>query len=250
MVEMHISEIGFCSGHSASGVYVNERAETTVAGLYAAGDMAAVPHNYMLGAFTYGWFAGWNAAGDVAGRELSPLDDEQVAAERQRIYAPFERESGLAPAQVEYKLRRFVNDYVAPPKTAAKLSIAVRTFDRMQAEIAEMGAHNPHELMRAVEVSFIRDCAEMAARSSLTRTESRWGLYHERADMPVRDDSQWGYHLNLLKGSDGEMVFLKRPVAPYFVSVPELDGLPPTDQTVHEVQQPPLVGRVAGQVPQ
>ena len=27
-----------------------------------AGDMAAVPHNYMLGAFTYGWFAGANAA--------------------------------------------------------------------------------------------------------------------------------------------------------------------------------------------
>ncbi len=54
MVEMHISEIGFCSGHSASGVYVNARAETTVPGLYAAGDMAAVPHNYMLGAF-YVW---------------------------------------------------------------------------------------------------------------------------------------------------------------------------------------------------
>ena len=32
MVEMHISEIGFCSGHSASGVYVNARAETTVPG--------------------------------------------------------------------------------------------------------------------------------------------------------------------------------------------------------------------------
>ncbi|MFP3408298.1 FAD-binding protein, partial [Pseudomonas sp. SIMBA_065] len=62
MVEMHISEIGFCSGHSASGVWVNEKAETSVKGLYAAGDMAAVPHNYMLGAFTYGWFAGVNAA--------------------------------------------------------------------------------------------------------------------------------------------------------------------------------------------
>jgi len=43
--------------------------------------------------------------------------------------------------------------------------------------------------MRAVEVSFIRACAEMAARSSLTRTESRWGLYHERSDVPARDDS-------------------------------------------------------------
>lgn len=82
MVEMHISEIGFCSGHSASGVYVNARAETTVPGLYAAGDMAAVPHNYMLGAFTYGWFAGQNAADDVAGRDHAPVDDQQVDAER------------------------------------------------------------------------------------------------------------------------------------------------------------------------
>ena len=73
----------------------------------------------------------------------------------------------------------------------------------MRDEIADMGARTPHELMRAVEVSFIRDCAEMAARSSLTRTESRWGLYHDRADMPGRDDSQWGYHLNLRKGPDG-----------------------------------------------
>ncbi|MDC0685520.1 fumarate reductase/succinate dehydrogenase flavoprotein subunit [Sorangium sp. wiwo2] len=43
LVEMHISEIGLCSGHSASGVWVNEKGETTVPGLYAAGDMACVP---------------------------------------------------------------------------------------------------------------------------------------------------------------------------------------------------------------
>ena len=57
-IEMHISEIGFCSGHSASGVFVDEFARTTVPGLYAAGDMASVPHNYMLGAFTNGSVAG------------------------------------------------------------------------------------------------------------------------------------------------------------------------------------------------
>ena len=61
MIEMHISEIGFCSGHSASGVFVDEFARTTVPGLYAAGDMASVPHNYMLGAFTNGATAGEDA---------------------------------------------------------------------------------------------------------------------------------------------------------------------------------------------
>lgn len=246
-VEMHISEIGLCSGHSASGVWVDEHARTTVPGLYAAGDLACVPHNYMIGAFVFGDLAGTDAAAvcaDVAAPQRLPED--QLRAAHDLIYRPLRHPDGPPQPQVEYKLRRFVNDYVAPPKTAAKLSIAVRTFDRMREEIAEMGARNPHELMRAVEVSFIRDCAEMAARSSLTRTESRWGLYHDRADLPVRDDGEWGYHLNLRKGPDGQMVFLKRPVAPYFVSVPELDGLPPSDPTVHEVAQPPLIG---GQAP-
>jgi succinate dehydrogenase/fumarate reductase flavoprotein subunit len=215
MVEMHISEIGLCSGHSASGVWVDERAETTVAGLYAAGDMAAVPHNYMLGAFTYGWFAGWNAAGDVAGREFSPLDDEQIAAERQRIYAPLERESGLAPAQVEYKLRRMVNDYLQPPKVTRKMEIGLQRFEEISADIDEMKADNPHELMRAAEVRAIRDCAEMAARASLFRTESRWGLYHHRVDYPQRNDSEWFCHTHLFKDQFGKMTSAKRPVEPY-----------------------------------
>ncbi|KVL58442.1 oxidoreductase [Burkholderia territorii] len=217
MVEMHISEIGLCSGHSASGVYVNARAETTVPGLYAAGDMAAVPHNYMLGAFTYGWFAGQNAADDVAGRDHAPVDDEQVAAERARVLAPLTRERGLAPAQVEYKLRRMVNDYLQPPKVTRKMEIGLQRFDGIIEDIEELKAHNPHELMRTAEVRAIRDCAEMAARASLFRTESRWGLYHHRVDFPHRNDDEWFCHTWLRKDADGTMRSEKRPVEPYIV---------------------------------
>jgi succinate dehydrogenase/fumarate reductase flavoprotein subunit/HEAT repeat protein len=241
-VEMHISEIGLCSGHSASGVWVDEHARTTVPGLYAAGDLACVPHNYMIGAFVFGDLAGAHAASTLP-EVAAPggLPEEQLHRAHELIYRPLRHPDGPPQPQVEYKLRRFVNDYVAPPKTAAKLSIAVHTFDRMRDEIAEMGARTAHELMRAVEVSFIRDCAELAARSSLTRTESRWGLYHERADLPARDDHQWGYHLNVRKARDGSMEFLKRPVAPYFVPVPGLDTLPPADQAIQAIEQPPLV---------
>jgi succinate dehydrogenase/fumarate reductase flavoprotein subunit/HEAT repeat protein len=241
-VEMHISEIGLCSGHSASGVWVDEHARTTVPGLYAAGDLACVPHNYMIGAFVYGDLAGEHAASTVA-TVAAPqaLPDDQLKEAHELIYGPLRRPDGPPQPQVEYKLRRFVNDYVAPPKTATKLSIAVQSFERMRDEIAEMGATTPHELMRAVEVSFIRDCAEMAARSSLTRTESRWGLYHDRADLPERDDVQWRFHLNLRKGPDGSMEFLKRPVAAYLVPVPGLDHVP-SDERVRRVEQPPLAG--------
>ncbi|OFJ55573.1 fumarate reductase/succinate dehydrogenase flavoprotein subunit [Mycolicibacterium grossiae] len=244
-IEMHISEIGLCSGHSASGVWVDENARTTVPGLYAAGDLACVPHNYMIGAFVYGELAGAHAATTPADAP-DALPADQIAAAHELIYRPLRHPDGPPQPQVEYKLRRFVNDYVAPPKTASKLSLAVETFDRMRDEVAGIGARTPHELMRAVEVSFIRDCAEMAARSSLTRTESRWGLYHDRSDVPERDDVEWRYHLNLRKTADGDMEFLKRPVAPYFVPVPGLDDIPSAETEPVVVAQPELVG---GQAP-
>jgi len=219
MVEMHISEIGFCSGHSASGVWVNEKAETSVKGLYAAGDMAAVPHNYMLGAFTYGWFAGSNAAAYIAGRDFTPVDATQVEREQARVYAPLKREHGLPPAQVEYKLRRMVNDYLQPPKVTKKMEIGLTRFAEIERDLDQLKANNPHELMRALEVSVIRDCAEMAARASLFRTESRWGLYHHRVDHPQRNDAEWFCHAHLKKNEQGEMTSFKKPVEPYLIDL-------------------------------
>jgi succinate dehydrogenase/fumarate reductase flavoprotein subunit len=221
MVEMHISEIGFCSGHSASGVWVNEKAETTVKGLYAAGDMAAVPHNYMLGAFTYGWFAGTNAADYVAGREFYELDISQIEREKARVYAPLLREEGLPPNQVEYKLRRFVNDYLQPPKVTKKMEIGLQRFAAIATDIEQIKASNAHELMRAMEVSMIRDCAEMAARASLFRKESRWGLYHYRVDYPQRNDAEWFCHCHLKKDKDGNMISVKYEIEPYLISLNE-----------------------------
>jgi succinate dehydrogenase/fumarate reductase flavoprotein subunit len=220
MVEMHISEIGLCSGHSASGVWVNEHAETTVAGLYAAGDLACVPHNYMLGAFVYGKLAGESAARYCAAHELPEADEAQVAAERERVWAPLKRKEGLPPSQVEYKLRRMVNDYLQPPKVTRKMELGLQRFEAIRADLDRLTAANPHELMRAMEVHFIRDCAELAARASLYRTESRWGLYHNRVDYPERNDADWYVHVQVKKVG-GEMTCFKRPIAPYIVPLDE-----------------------------
>ncbi|MGR4853288.1 fumarate reductase/succinate dehydrogenase flavoprotein subunit [Streptomyces sp. LARHCF252] len=221
-IEMHISEIGLCGGHSASGVRVDDHARTTVPRLYAAGDLACVPHNYMIGAFVYGDLAGADASQYQA--YAGDLPERQLQEAHELIYRPLRNPDGPPQPQVEYKLRRFVNDYVAPPKSGARLSLALESFERMHADIAEMGAHTAHELMRCAEVTFIRDCAEMAARSSLARTESRWGLYHDRLDHPQRDDASWFHHLDLHKSPSGAMEFTARPVAPYLVPV---DGFTP-----------------------
>ena len=216
MVEMHISEIGLCSGHSASGVWVDEHARTTVAGLHAAGDLACVPHNYMLGAFVYGRLAGESAAAYCAAHELPEVDEAQVERERARVWAPLAREDGLPPNQVEYKLRRMVNDYLQPPKATRKMEIGLQRFEMIRADLDRLQARSPHELMRAMEIHAIRDCAEMAARASLYRTESRWGLYHNRVDYPQRNDAEWFVHVQLKKEND-RMTCFKRPIAPYIV---------------------------------
>ncbi|MGW5052668.1 fumarate reductase/succinate dehydrogenase flavoprotein subunit [Actinokineospora sp. NPDC004072] len=240
-IEMHISEIGLCGGHSASGVWVDENAATTVPGLYAAGDLACVPHNYMLGAFVFGDLAGAHAAAHLG--TPGPLPEDQIAAAHELVYRPLRNPDGPPQPQVEYKLRRFVNDYVAPPKSGTKLAIALETFRRMEGEIAEMGARTPHELMRCAEVTFIRDCAEMAAHASLVRAESRWGLYHDRVDAPERSDA-WFHHLNLRRDAAGRMEFVRRPVAPYLVPVEGFDppAVPVEVIPGHEVA---AVGRAA-----
>jgi succinate dehydrogenase/fumarate reductase flavoprotein subunit len=221
MVEMHISEIGFCSGHSASGVFVDEFARTTLAGLYAAGDMANVPHNYMLGAFTNGAIAGEDAADYAAGTDLAAYDPGAVVAEQERVMAPMRRDDGIPPNQIEYKTRRLVNDYLQPPKVTRKYHLAQDRFAELREDLeTAMVARDPHELMRALEAASILDCAEMAACASLFRTESRWGLYHHRVDFPQRDNENWFCH-TILHKADGGMHCTKRAVMPYLVPIAE-----------------------------
>lgn len=219
MVEMHISEIGFCSGHSASGIHINARGETAVKGLYAAGDCASVPHNYMLGAFVYGKLCGENAAAYCAEVGQGTADGDAQAAEAARILAPLQRDNGLTPYQIEYKTRRLVNDYLQPPKITSKYQIGLRRFAEIREDMDSMSAGNAHELMRAMEAHSILDCAEMAAHASMFRTESRWGLYHNYVDHPERDDENWFCHSLLSRGADGRMAMRKKAIEPYIVPI-------------------------------
>lgn len=219
MIEMHISEIGFCSGHSASGVFVDEHARTSVQGLYAAGDMANVPHNYMLGAFTNGAFAGLDAVDFIKDVDFAKFDQGDVEAERNRVLAPTKRDDGIPPNQIEFKTRRLVNDYLQPPKVTAKMETAQRRFAEVRDDMENaMYVQNAHELMRSLEASTIMDCAEMAASASLYRTESRWGLYHNRVEYE-KDDENWFCHTLLKKDENGLPESRKQDVKPYIVEI-------------------------------
>jgi succinate dehydrogenase/fumarate reductase flavoprotein subunit len=99
------------------------------------------------------------------------------------------------------------------------MEIGLGLFDRYQETLDIMGAQDPHELMRCMEVHFIRDCAEMAARASLFRKETRWGLYHYRLDYPEKNNDEWFCHVNLKKDESGQMKLFKREISPYIIPV-------------------------------
>ena len=221
MVEMHISEIGFCSGHSASGIWIDRHGRSSVPGLYAAGDTASVPHNYMLGAFVYGAICGESAVQDLAQGRAGEPDENEIAAEQARVDLPLRVADGIPPAQMEYKIRRLVNDYLQPPKITRKMQLAQQRFAEIREELPLLSAAEPHERLRALEVHSILDCADMAAHASLYRTESRWGLYHLRVDHPQRDDDNWFVHTLLYRDAQGRMASRTRPVEPYTVPVEE-----------------------------
>lgn len=220
-IEMHISEVGFCSGHSASGVYVNAQGETTVPGLFGAGDMASVPHNHMLGAFVYGKICGENAAEFAKLRSQPTIDTAFVLQEQRRLLAPLQRKDGIPANQMEYKIRRIVNDYLQPPKVTRKMEIGWQRLQEIRGDLAYLYARDPHELLRAVETQHILDCAEMAASASLFRTESRWGLYHYCVDYPERDDANWFYHVRLTNDGNGGIHCYKKSVENYIVPLNE-----------------------------
>lgn len=190
-------------------------------GLYGAGDMASVAHNYMLGAFVYGQICGESAAAFVKDRSEPVLDEAFITAELARIQAPLLVKDGIPPEQMEYKVRRLVNDYLQPPKVTKKMEIGLERIMAVRNDLHMLSAADPHELLRALEVQSIIDCAEMAARASLYRTESRWGLYHYRVDFPEQDNAEWFYHSRLFKDANGQMAHGKRPVADYIVPLGE-----------------------------
>lgn len=229
MVELHFSELGLCSGHSASGVLVNHEAETSMKGLYAAGDMACVPHQYLLGALTFGRIAGTNAAHFAKDQVHIEPDPEQIEAEKERIARIAGNPEGVPHQQVEYKIRRIVTQYLMPPKTIIKMEMALEKIAHFRhVDLQLLGARDPHEVGRALEVHSIVDCAELMARASLFRKESRWGFYHYFLDYPDRDDQNWLKRVIVRKGSTGECELYTKELPPYILEPePEASG---TDQ--------------------
>jgi succinate dehydrogenase/fumarate reductase flavoprotein subunit len=215
MLEVTLSEPVICGGHSFSGLVINELAETSLKGLYGAGDVAACG-GALSSAFVMGKIAGLQAAKYSLSNDLPEIKKSQISKEIERVFQPYYSRGDLRPMEFERKIRRIVNDYIGSPKTSHKLEKALWHIDVFKKDFSRLYAEDAHELVRAFESRCILGCAEMAAKSSIERKESRWGISHYRVDYPTRDDKKWLKFIIIKKNpKTKKMSLAARPIQLY-----------------------------------
>ena len=203
-IELWPTECFLCGGHGLTGVRVNEKAETSVPGLYAAGDTSLVARGHLSGAFVYGEIAAESATEYAEEINHTEVDADQVDDFlRGRDQRLARSGNALAVEEFEYKVRRMINDYVVPPKNKYKLDKALWWMERFRGELVDLvKVADIHDLFKVYEVENIIQCATMSALASLERKESRWGLWHRRSDYPDRNDQEWLKHIILTQGDE------------------------------------------------
>ena len=215
-IELWPTECQLCGGHGMAGIVVNERAETDLPGLYAAGDTANVCKGHLTGAFVFGELAAESATA-YCETVSSPAEDQapidRFESKKARRFNIADR--NITVRDIEYKTRRLINDYVISPKNAYKLERWLEWSRVLKSEIEEqVRVESGHQLSKLYEIDNIVMCAELSARASLERKESRWGQAHRRTDFPETDDTNWKCHLDIRKNPETGIISCeKRAVA-------------------------------------
>ncbi len=230
LVEISVSEFSIRrSGvyFRGSGLAVDTNGETSVEGLFAAGDCATVSGG-IAGAAVLGHIAGEGAVQRIraAPRNLPDIDTESANAIRADAMACLRRPDGMPWREMEDRTRQTVTDYVGVRRNDKGLRLALQTLQALAAKEPTLQADDLHGLMRVHESKSIRLCAELMATTSLTRKETRTRSAHRRLDYPETDDRNWRKFIIVERGADGPAVSTlsaDRPLADAFGRAPEQD---------------------------
>lgn len=210
LVEISVSELSIRrSGvyFRGSGLAVDTQGETSVDGLYAAGDCATVSGG-IAGAAVLGHIAGEGAVARMRTftGSLPEVDRSVVDTLRSRANNHLQQSGGIPWKQFEDDVRSTVTDYVGVRRTDKTLRLAIDTLCALAKKEPQLKADDLHGLMRVHEASNIRMNAEIMACASLARTETRTGSSHWRLDYPRSDEANWRKFVIVDRGSSGPRV--------------------------------------------
>jgi succinate dehydrogenase/fumarate reductase flavoprotein subunit len=192
------------------GVEINERAETSIPGFFAAGEVASGAHganriggNALTECFVFG---------DIAGESAARYAMETVFRERrgQRDQANMAWRDRTGKGRGLFReLQDLMWSHAGPIRSGGSLREGLGGVSRMENRLVDLAANAASAELNEVRGGLL--VAKAIMRAALEREESRGAHYRE--DFPCRDDENWLKNITLaLHRETGDLTISSRPV--------------------------------------
>jgi succinate dehydrogenase / fumarate reductase flavoprotein subunit len=213
-------EVGPTCHYMMGGIKVEaDTAESTVPGLFAAGEAAAGLHgsnrlggNSLSDLLVFGRRAGLAAAEHARKVQAPIIEADQVREAEREMLAPFERTDGESPYDVHRDLQDAMQKNVGIFRVEEDLQVGLSEIEKLRERAARVrvdgsrlfnpGWHLARDLTSMLTVT------KAVALSAAARKESRGA--HSRIDYPEYDDA-WGRQNNLISRDGEEMRIRQSP---------------------------------------
>ena len=218
-VEIEGTEPYIVGGHTASGYWVDTNRQTTIHGLYAAGDVAGgCPQKYVTGAMVEGEIAAIDIVkhlDEECGAETTKTQPdaafEQKIAEYNHFLEP--KKAQFSTEAIEEAMQKVMDNYAGGISThyqfnGRQLALADEKIRQLIELTDELNATDMHELMFIYELKErLLVCLSVIAHLK-ARKETRWHSFAENLDYPEKSD-EWLKYVNS-KLVDGQLQIIYR----------------------------------------
>ena len=222
-VEIEGTEPYIVGGHTASGYWVDNNRETTIHGLFAAGDVAGgCPQKYVTGALAEGEIAAQAIAerleGSGKGFVVNEVADSELSENAFAKKSEYERflnnKQGLVDIeQTEEAMQKIMDQYAGGISTdyqynEARLELADEKIKFLEQSVDNLAAQDADDLLRIYEIrERLTVCRSVIAHLK-ARKETRWHSFAENMDYPAKSDD-WLKYVNSRK-ENGEIKIIIR----------------------------------------
>ena len=219
-VEIQGTEPYIVGGHTASGFWVDTNRQTTIHGLYAAGDVAGgCPQKYVTGALAEGEIA----AVDIIRRleenreERIPSDPAVLQENANRILLEYEKiratdQPAFTIEELEEAMQKVMDEYAGGIATGYQynenqLQLADEKIDQIIALAEHIRAKDMHELLFACELKERLVVCKSLIAHLRGRKETRWHAFNENQDYPETDESYYRYLNSRMRDGRIELIW-------------------------------------------
>ena len=209
-VEIQGTEPYIVGGHTASGFWINTNRETTVKGLYAAGDVAGgFPQKYVTGALAEGEIAALDIISKINlenRKNEKNKENQNFSEQSEKIIKEYEnilnfeknKITEFSIEDLEEGMQKVMDEYAGGISTNYQFNEKqLKLADEKISQLIELSkgvkAEDMHDLMFAYELKDrLLVCKSLIAHL-LYRKETRWHTFNENLDHPKTDEKFFKY---------------------------------------------------------